>query len=47
MESLNYAALDIGYFDGQRHTLILERCNKLGNLINGFIRYLKNSERKR
>ena len=47
VKSLNYAALDVGHFDGNRHTLILERCDKLGNLINGFIRYLKNSERKR
>jgi four helix bundle protein len=47
VKSLSYAAVDIGYLDEMQNNLILERCNRLGNLINGFIRYLKNSERKR
>lgn len=47
VKSLNYAAVDIGYLDETQHKLIHERCNRLGNLINGFIRYLQNSTRKK
>lgn len=47
VKSLGYAALDIGYVKDDTFRKILERCHKLTNLINGFIRYLRNSERKR
>ena len=47
VKSLNYAAADIGYLDDSQHKSILERCIRLGNLINGFIRYLQNSTRKK
>jgi len=43
---LSYAAMDIGYIDKKSFDNIFERCLKLSNLINGFIRYLKNSTRK-
>jgi four helix bundle protein len=46
VKSLSYAALDIGYIDENLFNKISERCYKLTNLINGFIRYLKNSGRK-
>jgi four helix bundle protein len=47
VKSLSYAALDIGYIDHAVFKKIHERCFKLKNLINGFIRYLKNSDRKK
>ncbi|MBN1472348.1 MAG: four helix bundle protein [Syntrophaceae bacterium] len=46
IRSLCYAAMDIGYIDEKSFSTISERCFKLSNLINGFIRYLKNTERK-
>ncbi len=47
VKSLTYAALDIRYLDKDTFNGISERCLKLTNLINGFIRYLRNSDRKR
>jgi four helix bundle protein len=47
VKSLCYAALDIGYIDRNRFERISERCLRIKYLINGFIRYLRNSERKR
>ena len=47
VKSLTYAALDIRYVDKDAFNGISERCLKLTNLINGFIRYLRNSDRKR
>jgi len=47
VKSLSYAAIDIGYIEGETFNKISERCLKLTNLLNGFIRYLKNSSRKR
>lgn len=46
VKSLSYAASDIGYIDKDILDKIHKRCFKLINLINGFIRYLKNSDRK-
>jgi four helix bundle protein len=46
VKSLSYAALDIGYIDEDTFKKISERCAVLKNLLNGFIRYLKNSHRK-
>ena len=47
VKSLTYAAMDIRYIDKDTFNSISERCLKLTNLINGFIRYLRNSDRKR
>jgi len=46
LKSLNYAALDLNYLSDDVFNLISERCNKIVNLLNGFIRYLRKSERK-
>ncbi len=46
VKSLNYAALDIGYLDTVQFGAIGKRCDKISGLLNGFIRYLKNTERK-
>ncbi len=46
VKSLGYAALDLGYINNSVFNEISERCVTLISLINGFIRYLKNSERK-
>ncbi len=47
VKSLSYAALDIGYVDEQIFKKISEQCLKISNLLNGFIRYLKSTDRKR
>jgi len=47
VKSLTYAALDIGYIDREMFMQYSDRCLKLTNLPNGFIRYLRNSTRKR
>lgn len=46
VKSLSYAALDLGYINSSAFAEISERCVTLINLINGFMRYLKNSGRK-
>ena len=46
VRSLLYAGADIGYIDNSTFAQLYERCIKLTNLINGFIRYLTNSDRK-
>lgn len=46
VKSLSYAALDIGYINANTFACISEHCFKLTNLINGFIRYLKTTDRK-
>ncbi|WP_054693745.1 four helix bundle protein [Geotalea toluenoxydans] len=46
VKSQAYAALDIGYLDGDAFKAIIFRCTAITNLINGFIRFLKTSERK-
>jgi len=47
VRSLLYAALDIGYLDESIFNRLGNRCLKISNLINGFIRYLKTSDRQR
>jgi len=47
VRSLCYAAMDIGYIDEKTFSGISEHCFKLTNLINGFIRYLRTTDRKR
>lgn len=47
VKSLTYTALDISYLDQEAYETIHSTCHKLTNLINGFIRYLRNSDRKR
>jgi four helix bundle protein len=46
VRSLLYAGADVGYVDNDTFKQLHERCRKLTNLINGFIRYLRNSDRK-
>jgi len=46
VRSLSYAALDVGYLQSIQAISIQEKCIKLSNLINGFIRYLKTTDRK-
>lgn len=46
VKSLGYAALDIGYLDQPTVKRIHEKCHKLTNLLNGFIRFLRLSPRK-
>ena len=46
VRSLSYAAMDIGYIDKNTFCGISEHCFKLTNLINGFIRYLRTTDRK-
>lgn len=47
VKSLSYAAIDIGYIDEKIFNEISSRCLTLINLLNGFIRYLRNSDRKK
>lgn len=47
VKSLSYAVIDIGYIDEKTFNNISEQCFKLKNLLNGFIRYLRSSNRKR
>lgn len=46
VKSLCYAALDLGYLNNDMFTKIMDRCTKLTNPLNGFIRYLRSSSRK-
>lgn len=46
VKSLSYAALDVGYIDKNTFSGISEHCVKLTSLINGFIRYLRTTDRK-
>jgi four helix bundle protein len=47
VKSLAYVGLDVSYIDKQEFDLIFTRCMKLLGLINGFINYLKSTERKK
>jgi len=46
VKSLAYAGLDIGHFDRNAFEVIIARCTKLTNVLNGFIRFLKATPRK-
>jgi len=46
VRSMSYAALDVGYLEKKTFEEIIARCTRTANLINGFIRYLRNSPRK-
>lgn len=46
VKSLAYTGLDIGHFDNKDFESIVARCVKLTNVLNGFIRFLKASQRK-
>ena len=46
VKSLAYAALDIGYIEQEAFNGISDRCERITNLINGFIRYLRSSTRR-
>jgi four helix bundle protein len=47
VKSLAYAGLDIGHIDSNGFEIVKTRCIKLINLLNGFIRFLKDSCRKK
>ncbi len=47
VRSQAYNALDLGYIDSQMFDKLSVRCITVSNLINGFIRYLRNSPRQR
>jgi four helix bundle protein len=47
VRSLLYAGSDVGYIDATTFAQLFERCMTVTNLINGFIRYLKNTDRQR
>lgn len=46
VRSLLYAGFDIGYLDEPSLQKLLSRCNKITNLLDGFLRFLKSSPRK-
>lgn len=46
VKSLSYAGLDVGYLGPDDFKMIADRCTKLLSLLNGFIRFLRNSDRK-
>jgi len=47
VKSLCYAGGDLGYLTPSKFEKLYNQCQKLSNLINGFIRYLRASPRKR
>ena len=46
VKSLLYAGYDIGYLDEPALHKLLNRCNKITSLLDGFLRFLKGSSRK-
>ncbi len=46
VKSLIYIAYDLKYINENDFKGILERCNTISKMINGFIKYLKQSNRK-
>jgi len=46
VRSLLYTALDIGYIAPDDFERLSAQCIRIASLLNGFIRYLKQSERK-
>jgi four helix bundle protein len=46
VKSFLYAANDIGYITQDKFQQLYSRCTKISNLLNGFIRYLRNTPRK-
>ncbi|RQD66816.1 MAG: four helix bundle protein [Desulfonatronovibrio sp. MSAO_Bac4] len=46
VRSLLYAGLDVGYFSEEQFANFMDSCLKISMLLNGFIRYLKKSQRK-
>jgi four helix bundle protein len=47
VKSLLYCAFDIGYINKEIFDELVEKCTKISSLINGFVRYLRNTDRKR
>ena len=47
VRSQAHIALDLGYIDTNTFDMLSTRCMTVSNLINGFIRYLRNSGRQR
>jgi four helix bundle protein len=46
VRSQAYNALDLGYIDPKAFEKLSAGCTAVSNLINGFIRYLRNSDRQ-
>lgn len=46
VKSQGYNAMDLGYVGGEEFDKMYQECTTVSNLINGFIRYLRNSGRK-
>ena len=46
VKSLAHAGLDVGYLTQDAFETVMLRCNKISNLLNGFIRFLKTAQRK-
>ena len=46
VKSLLYVALDNGYINSSVFAELADRCDRISGLLNGFIRYLRNSGRK-
>ncbi|WP_246043922.1 four helix bundle protein [Geomonas edaphica] len=46
VKSLAYAGLDIGHFSHDSFEIVIHHCNRISNMLNGFIRFLKTSQRK-
>lgn len=47
VKSMVYAGKDIGYLNTESFQALFDRCTKIISLLNGFINFLKNSERKK
>ncbi|WP_407638351.1 four helix bundle protein [Geotalea daltonii] len=47
VKSLAYAGMDIGYLSTDTFKTLSDRCTKISSLLNGFISFLKKSERKK
>jgi four helix bundle protein len=46
VKSLVYIAGDLNYIDDNESKILLDKCDELSKIINGFIRYLKQCNRK-
>jgi four helix bundle protein len=46
VRSLAYAGLDLKYFDREQFEIVYHRCLTVSKLLNGFIRFLNQTDRK-
>ncbi len=45
VQSQLYAALDLYYLDNDTFSLLMDKCTKVARLLQGFIRYLKTTNK--